>query len=208
MTDRFTAGWRALSQEFRIIARDLHADPPPHLPDASLHAAPSDRETERFPEAAALQAQFVDELRAADVIVIGSPLYNYSVPSPLKAWLDYIHVPAWIGPTANPPRPFAGTPVVVLSSRGGTYDPGTPTEHWDHGAPLIDVVLGSMLGMSVTVVTADAAIALTNPKWSHLASRRADEVRNADARIDELVRELAARPSSTVESNEGSTTHG
>jgi len=187
LTARFADGWRTQGPGFDVIERDLHADPPPHLPDASLHRPPAERAPEPFPAAAALQAAFVDELRRADAIVIGSPLYNYSVPSPLKAWLDYVHVPGWIGPSADPPKPLAGTPVVVLTSRGGTYDPGTPTEHWDHGSPLIEVVLGGMLGMTVTIVAADAAIALTSPKSAHLAPRRAAEVAAAERRVDELV---------------------
>lgn len=88
--------------------------------------------------AEALQQALVDELLAADVVVVGAPMYNYSLPSSLKAWIDHIHIPGVTAPFDGDTQPMAGRPAVVVTSRGGSYDPGTATEGWDHGVPVLE----------------------------------------------------------------------
>src|SRR4051812_8093494 len=100
ITAVFAKQWSELSGEHTIVRRDLLIDPPPHLPDAAMHWAPSLWRPQDSPpaDAVALQEILLAELLDADVVLIGAPLYNWSVPSSLKAWLDYIHV---LGATAS-----------------------------------------------------------------------------------------------------------
>jgi FMN-dependent NADH-azoreductase len=81
------------------------------------------------------------------------PLYNYSMPSTLKAWVDRIHVP---GITASfgseVTRPLEGRPAVLVSTRGGAYDAGTPTEFDDHAVPALLLILRDALGMRVETI--------------------------------------------------------
>ena len=88
LTARFAAGWAALGHD--IVRRDLFADPPPHLPNHVLHSAPSLRPADISvdPVHDRYQEELVGELLAADVVLVGAPMYNWSVPSTLdKAWI-------------------------------------------------------------------------------------------------------------------------
>jgi len=120
------AAFRETFPDLTVIRRDLHADPLPHLDSTSL---PSIRPAN--PADAGNEA--LDEFLAADIVVIGAPMYNFTVPSQLKAWIDRIAVAGHtFRYTENGPQGLAGgKTVVVASSRGGLYAPGMPFERND-----------------------------------------------------------------------------
>ncbi|MGN0039455.1 FMN-dependent NADH-azoreductase [Rhodococcus sp. (in: high G+C Gram-positive bacteria)] len=161
LTRLFVDTWRATGSGHTVIERDLHRSPLPHLPDAALHYAARLRTGTERPDPAAegLQAELIAELTGADAVVIGAPMYNWSMPSSLKAWLDYIHVLGTTVPFDTPDAPLVGKPVVIVSSRGNTYAPGSPGEGTDFVIPPLMQVLGTSLGMSVSVVTAELTLA-------------------------------------------------
>lgn len=176
ITSAFADAWRARGADYTVVVRDLHRTPPPHLSDAALHWPARLRSAEGTPapDDEALQAQLIAELLAADAVVVGAPLYNYSMPSTLKAWIDHIHVP---GVTANfdvEAQPMAGRPAVIVTSRGGSYDAGSATDGWDHDVPALDLILGASLGMTVSVITTSLTLAQTVPSL-------ADQKERADA---------------------------
>jgi FMN-dependent NADH-azoreductase len=166
--------------------RDLHADPLPHLEHSALHWPEPLRPAgvELPPGAEALQQELLAELDAADVLVVGAPMYNYSLPSTLKAWVDRIHVPGVT--TGEGTQPHAGKRAVVVSTRGLTYDDG-PTAGWDHAVPVLQIVLGEALGMQVEVVKVDFTLADTLPP---LAEHSATFHAQRDAALSRLA-ELA-----------------
>jgi FMN-dependent NADH-azoreductase len=120
----------------RVLDRDLAADPPPH-PELRLYDAilsRSDDDDPRF----ALSERLIGELEAADWVVIGTPMNNFTVPSTLKAWVDHI---------VRIRRTFASTPtgkvgllrdrpVVVVSAHGG-YCGDTPPGQPDFLTPYL-----------------------------------------------------------------------
>ena len=113
LTRSITKQLAAASPEAKVIERDLVAAPLAHL-------------TERGQD-----ADVLEEFLAADTVVIGAPMYNFSVPSQLKAWIDRIAV---AGKTfqygANGPEGLAGEKrVIVAVSRGGFYEAGNSFEH-------------------------------------------------------------------------------
>jgi len=156
ITATFADTWRSLGDDHTVVHRDLHRDPLPHLSDAALHFPPHLRPADASPnpEQESLQQSIIAELLAADVLLIGVPLYNYSMPSTLKAWVDYIHVPAVTAPFDDPAtqRPMVGRPAVLVSTRGGTYDQGSPTEFNDHAIPALTLILGDALGMTLQTI--------------------------------------------------------
>ncbi len=154
ITAAFATAWRSRGADYTVTYRDLHRDPLPHLVDAELHFTPRLRRPDADPPADAetLQQQLIAELCDADVLLVGAPMYNYSLPSTLKAWVDYIHVLGVTTTFDEPAQPMAGRPAVVVSSRGGFYGDGSPTPDWDHAVPVLHIVLGSALGMDVTVL--------------------------------------------------------
>ena len=158
LTATFADSWRSLGVDHTVVHRDLHRAPLPHLTDAALHFPPRLRPEGANPSAEqeALQQQLIAELVAADVLLIGVPLYNYSMPSTLKAWIDFIHLPAVTAPFDDPAsqQPLAGRPAVLVSTRGGAYDAGTSTEFDDHALPALSLILANALGMTVETIVA------------------------------------------------------
>ena len=195
ITATFAAAWRDQGTDRTVTYRDLHRDPLPHLADAALHWPPRLRPAGAAPPAAAtaLQEELSAELVAADVLLIGAPLYNYSVPSSLKAWIDHIHVPGVTAPFDVPTQPLAGRPAVLVTSRGASYDPGTPTEGWDHAIPVLELILGNSLGMTITVITTSLTLAETVPALADQIDRSRAELARAHERAAETARQLAAQ---------------
>ncbi|MFJ4073690.1 MULTISPECIES: NAD(P)H-dependent oxidoreductase [unclassified Curtobacterium] len=189
LTAAFADAWRARGPEYTVVRRDLHVDQLPHLETSALHWAAADRTADESvaPEAEALRQEVIDELLAADVVVVGSPLYNYTVPSTLKAWIDRIHIP---GVLAGDVQPLAGRPVVTVVSRGATYDAGTPTEDWDHGSPVLHLILGTALGMKLYPITVSATLADRLPDLAPLAEHASAELADAKTTIERLATTL------------------
>ncbi|MBO0811455.1 MAG: NAD(P)H-dependent oxidoreductase [Microlunatus sp.] len=195
VTATFADAWAGLGTDHVIIRRDLHADPLPHLADAALHWPARLRRPGANPpaEAEALQQQVLDELISVDAVVIGAPMYNYSLPSVLKVWLDHIHVPGVTAPFDGDSRPMAGKPAVIISSRGGIYDPGSDNADWDHTIPPLQIILGNALGMDVSVITISRTLSDMVPGLSAEAGRAAEELRAAHQRAADLAREIGGR---------------
>jgi len=131
LADETVTALRALHPGAKSIVRDLARDPVPHL-DAERFGAfianpeartPAQRAAVRYSDA------LIDELRRADTIVLGLPMYNFGVPSPLKAWFDHI---ARAGATFKYTEKGAvglltGKKAYVIAARGGKYA-GTPAD--------------------------------------------------------------------------------
>jgi FMN-dependent NADH-azoreductase len=154
----FIAKWQAAHPSDTIVTRDLAAAPVPHLTEQLIGAfftPPDQRNTDQVHALKGSDA-LVDELLAADTIVIGAPMYNFSVPSGLKAWIDHI---ARVGRTfqygANGPVGLVtGKKVYVFIASGGVYSQG-PAAGYDHLTTYLRAALG-FLGMTdVTFVVAE-----------------------------------------------------
>jgi FMN-dependent NADH-azoreductase len=188
ITAAFAAAFLTADAANTVVHRDLHRSPLPHLADASLHWPPRLRPADAAPphEQESLQSELIGELVAADVLLIGAPLYNYSMPSTLKAWVDYIHVPAVTAPFDVGTQPLKGRPAVIVTSRGGVYDAGTPSADWDHAVPALQIILGEALGMQVSVVTTSLTLADTVPALADQRERSHAELAAALAEAEEL----------------------
>ncbi len=145
LSARFVAGWERIHPSGRVIRRDLGAKPPPH-PDAATLAAMNKPESGRSAAeqaAAAVSDRLLEELEAADIIVLGAPMYNLSVTSGLKAWFDLVGRPGrtFRYTAAGVEGMLRDKDVVVVTGRGGFYArEGGP----DHQAALIEAFFGLM----------------------------------------------------------------
>ena len=142
LTSEFAARWKEHYPDGNVTYRDLATDPIPHLPEATV-AAMFIPLTLRTPEqvmATAFQEQLIAEIVAADTVLIGAPMYNFNVPSTLKAWIDHVVV---FGRTVDQGL-FPNTRVVIASARGGAYGPGTPREANEYQERYLRAVLGQI----------------------------------------------------------------
>jgi FMN-dependent NADH-azoreductase len=145
LTQKFVETWRKQNPTGEVIDRDLATTHLPHITDEWMLAAHSDlaKLTPAQRETLSISDALVDELLAADTIVIGAPMYNLTISAPLKAWIDQIvrvgRTVLW-GPTGTE-GVLQGKKVVVLTSRGGSFRPGTPTAQYDHQEPYLRHIL-------------------------------------------------------------------
>ncbi len=122
---QFVAAWQARHPDGRVVVRDLAAAPIPHLSAerfAAFVAAPAARTPDQQAIAAESDA-LIAELKAADVVVLGLPMYNFGIPSTLKAWFDHVaRAGVSFRYTATGPEGLIGDrKVFVLAARGGQY---------------------------------------------------------------------------------------
>ncbi|WP_448102697.1 FMN-dependent NADH-azoreductase [Luteibacter jiangsuensis] len=112
-----------------LTVRDLAANPPPHITPAYIQGritSPEDRTPDQV-EAVKIAQEFVDELKAADVVVLGSGMINFGLPSQLKAWFDHVTWPRvtfGYGDT-GPKGLLTGKKVYLVTAAGGVFSEGT-----------------------------------------------------------------------------------
>lgn len=131
LSDQFVAAWRVANPSGKVIVRDLAANAMPHLTGerfGAFLAKPEDRTPEQQLVVNYSDA-LIDELRNADVVTIGLPMYNFGIPSTLKAYFDHIaRSGVTFQYTANGPQGLlTGKKVVIFAARGGAYV-GTPMD--------------------------------------------------------------------------------
>jgi FMN-dependent NADH-azoreductase len=155
LTAEFLQKWKAATPGAKIVERDLAASPLPHLTEETLGAffTPAEKRSPGLVRAAQLSDQLVAELTAADVILIGAPMYNFSIGSGLKAWIDLV---ARVGLTFNytesgPVGLLQGKKVYVFTSRGGVYTQG-PAKSMDFHEPYLRAILGFIGLTDITFV--------------------------------------------------------
>lgn len=173
LTARAAERWRRANPEGTVTYRDLGAEPIPHLVSAT------------DPANAALTEQLVGEIKQADTLLLGVPLYNFGAPSSVKAWVDRLAVAGVGFDPATGAGLLGGTELVVVTARGGGYGPGTPREGWDHSEAWLTHVL-TFLGFSPTIITAELTLANVNPAMAELKPLAAESLAKAHAAIDGL----------------------
>jgi FMN-dependent NADH-azoreductase len=157
LTRRVVAQWQASHPGATVEHLDLVADAPSHLAMDSLGFRLG-IEAEGLSDAQrrenAVSEQLVSQFLAADVVVIGAPMYNFSIPSQLKAWIDRV---AQAGRTfryteKGPEGLAGGKTVVIVSTRGGAYGDASAM---DHQESYLKVVLGFFGVTDVRIVRAE-----------------------------------------------------
>ncbi len=151
---------KALNPALEVSYLDLAATPVGHLSPAHIGAMfghpPADAATQAD---IALGASFLDALFASDIIVIGAPMYNFGIPTQLKAWIDRILVAGKTFKYGENGAPVglvpAGKKVIVASSRGGLYSEGNPAAPYEHQESHLKAALGFIGLTNVTVIRAE-----------------------------------------------------
>ncbi|ALI02931.1 glutathione-regulated potassium-efflux system ancillary protein KefG [Pseudomonas sp. FW306-02-F02-AA] len=155
LTQTFISQWKAAHPADQITVRDLATHPVPHL-DANLLGGwmkPAEQRNETEQSSLERSNQLTDELLAADVLVMAAPMYNFAIPSTLKAWLDHV---LRAGVTfkyteTGPQGLLSGKRAYVLTARGGIYAGSTS----DHQEPYLRQVMAFIGIHDVTFIHAE-----------------------------------------------------
>jgi FMN-dependent NADH-azoreductase len=188
MAREFIEQWEQAHPHDTITYRDIGRNPIPHVDESWIAAAfsPPEQHTLELREAIRLSDELVDEFLAADVYVIGVPMYNFSVPSGFKAYIDQI---VRVGRTvAFEPNDVANVfkPLVldkkmfIIEARGDSgFQPGGRYETMNHHDPYLTTVFGFMGITDITFVHVE------NDEYG--GTKLAESIANARAKIGQLV---------------------
>jgi FMN-dependent NADH-azoreductase len=206
LTGLFADTWCARHGTDGYRHRDLAADPVPALGPAYValgrrmerRGVVPPEEVANLAETAderrewALTLPLIRELRAADTMLLGVPMYNFSVPAALKAWIDRVTFPGALLEPETGGSALRGTRVVVVMARGGAYGPDSPREAFDFQRPYLRAYFTDhgVADENLHFVQAEMALAGLVP---HLARFR-DLADASLAAAGAQLTELAARP--------------
>ena len=159
VADEFVSAWSAAHPDGTVIVRDLAANPVDHLDAETLFAgylAPEDR----TPAQAAkhdFRFELINEITGVDEIVVSTPMWNWSVPSTLKAYIDQIIVPGVLdGSGADGLR---DKKVTFIVSQGGSYAEGAPRFGWDHQTAYLRQVGQALGSKDVEIILSEFGLA-------------------------------------------------
>lgn len=191
MTREFAEQWIQAHPANTVTYRDVGRNPVPHVDEAWIAAAyaPPDHGDLRLEEAIRTSDRLIDEFLAADVYVLGVPMYNFSIPSTFKAYIDQI---------VRPGRTFAFVPekvenryqplvlgkkMVIITARGDSgFGPGERNEKMNHQDPYLRTIFGFM---GITDIT---FIAVENDEFGGVSL--AESIAAARAQITQLVNQV------------------
>ena len=184
LTAYYSQAWQAAHPDGTVVHRELGITPVPFVSEDWIAGAYSDPAGHTPEQQAAISVsnELVDELFAADELLIGAPMYNFGVPASLKAWIDQV---VRVGRTFEYPSYqglVTGKRATVITARGGAgYGPGEAMAHLDAEVPYLKQILGFIGITDVAVIYADNTAG-------------ADEVRESSlAKAKSKIEELAAR---------------
>lgn len=162
-----------------VTYRDLNDAPIPQLTSASVAGIRAVAETQDELAAQTLSNELIAELKAADVMVIGAPMYNFSIPSLLRSWFDHVLRPrvTFAYGADGVQGLLTGVRAIVIESRGGLYSEG-PRKSMDFQEPYLKTLLGFIGITDVTFIHAE--------KIGSGAEARELAIETAKSRIEEV----------------------
>jgi FMN-dependent NADH-azoreductase len=188
LADLVLAEFTAARPDEQVVTRHLGQDPVPAgawgLAIGGAFTPEADRTPEQL-EAMSLAASVAAELTDADAAVLALPLYNFGVSQHVKAWIDLAIAGAGPGN-----RLLEGKPVVLVTTRGGAYGPGTPREGWDHSTDYLRRILADIWGADLTVIEREFTLVGVNPaldEFTELAGQMKEAAEEAAAKAGRVL---------------------
>lgn len=187
LTARAAARWRAVHPDGTVTYRDLGRAPLPHLDEESglARMVPPDQHTPAQAASWEISRQVIEEVKRADTVLLGLPLYNFGAPSSVKAWVDHLIAPGLSYDPETGSGLLGDREFLVLASRGGGYASGTSREGWDHAEPWLPHGV-SMTGLEPRSITAELTLATKKPAMAGLIPMAAKSLEDAEQAIDAL----------------------
>lgn len=160
LSGEFVEKWKQQHPDGRVIHRNTTLEKLPFVDESTIGAfyTPDEARSSEQKQQLALSDKLVDELIAAEVLVLGVPMWNFGIPASLKAWIDLIvRVGRTFTRSANGYASLlpAGKKAYIFTSRGGAYTAGTPFSAFDHQEPYLRSFLGFLGIHEVTFIHAE-----------------------------------------------------
>jgi FMN-dependent NADH-azoreductase len=158
VSTEYVNSWNSANADGTVITRDLDTTPVPHLDVESLSAGYVAEADRSEPMAAKWGARMylIEEISGADEILISTPLWNYGVPSVLKAYIDNLVIP---GVFDEGTATLAGKKVTFVVAQGGSYADGSPKAGWDYASGFLRQFAVAMGATDIEVITIEFGLA-------------------------------------------------
>jgi FMN-dependent NADH-azoreductase len=156
--------WRSARPDEPDVRRHVGLDPVPSTAWRTAVFAghtPAEERSDEQRAAVELAATLTDELVAADALLFAVPLYNFGVSQHFKTWVDMVIADPRMA--AGAPPILAGKPAVLVTVRGGYYQPGAPREGWDHATGWMRRILADVWQLDLRLVEAELTLVGVNP---------------------------------------------
>lgn len=182
LADLVLEQFTAAHPEATVVRRHLAQQPLPADAWASAIGGsytPEGDRTSAQRDALAIAAEVASELQDATSAVFALPLYNFGVSQHVKTWMDLALAGAPMGT-----RLLENTPTVLVTTRGGSYAPGTPREGWDHNVDFLRRILVDIWGADLTVIEREFTLVGVNPaldEFTEVATQMRKEAEEAAA---------------------------
>jgi len=167
LSSDFVSAWKVLHPEGEVVVRDLEQTRPPYIDLNWIGGAfsPPDQRSEEMKAALAIGDELIAELKAVDHVVIATPMYNFSIPAVLKAYIDHV---CRVGETftMNYEGLVTGKKATVILASGSDFSPGTPYEAANVASSYLRQILGFIGIKDVEVVLAGRTLALMTGETS------------------------------------------
>ena len=176
IAEEFLKAWRQTNPSGNIIERNLATSPVPVLDGEAIFAdyTPAADRPESMAAKRVLRQNLIDEITGVDEIVVSTPLWNWGIPSPLKAYIDQIIIPGVLdGSGANG---LAGKKVTAMIAQGGSYKTGSPREGWDYGSGYLELVFTALGSTDVKVVVSEFGLAGVAPGMEDFVDAKSSSI--------------------------------
>lgn len=171
----FLDSFSASFPDVEVKTRDLNANPLPHLDGDGIVAGylPAEARSPAQASKYALRLELIEELKGASAIVIDTPMWNWNVPSVLKAYIDQIVLPGVLDTTT---KALAGKTVTALVATGGAYGEGSWHPEWDHLTGYLKVLFTNLGSTDVEVIRTEYTLAGVVPGMEGLVDKKAESL--------------------------------
>lgn len=192
LATRFREAWDESRPDATVTYRDLAAEPVPHIDTDGIFTLAAEPQTDGQRAAAALQGELIEEILEADALLLSAPMYNWTIPSNLKAWLDQALILGRTLPYVPGAGPLTGRPATVVLAYGGDYGAGSPNCDMDHCGPYLRTVLGKVLGYQVELIIASHTVLPYTTDDVGELEKAVTSQREAEAAVRERARSVAS----------------
>lgn len=184
IAEEFLQGWKLANPTGSVIEKDLVANTVPHLDSEAIYAnyTPIEQQSPAMKAKLSYRLGLISELQRANEILVSAPLWNWSIPSVLKSYIDQIVL---TGVLDSSKQGLAGKKVTFIVAQGGSYKEGTPKAGWDFATGYLELVAKALGATDVKTILAEFTLAGIAPGMDFLKDAKVTSIELAKAEAKE-----------------------
>jgi FMN-dependent NADH-azoreductase len=187
LAQAFLAAFKNTHPDHKVITRDLNAEPIPHVDGEALFAGytPEEKRPDSMQKKHDFRLKLIDEISKVDEILVAVPMWNWSIPSVLKAYIDQLIMP---GVFDNYTKKLAGKRVTVALATGGGYSPDSWHPEWDFATGYLKHIFTAMGSTDVEVIRTEYTLAGIVPGMEAMIDKKEQSFKDAKVAVESRAR--------------------